>query len=66
MIFVLQCLSITNSLSEILWLTVVPEVADQLCNHRALAIQRSTGEYFSLLTRQIYVIPGTVFLANTS
>lgn len=64
LIFGLQCLSIMNSLNEILWLTVIPEVADQPCLHRGLETQRSIREYFSLLARKMYVIPGTVFLAN--
>lgn len=65
MIFGLQCLSITNSLSEILWLTVIPEMTDQPCLCKGLEIQGSIREYFSLLTRKIYVIPGTIFLANS-
>lgn len=52
LIFGLQCLSVMNTLSEILWLTVIPEVADQPCLHRGLGIQRSIREYFSLLARK--------------
>lgn len=64
MLFSLQCFSVTNSLSEILRLTAVPPVADQPCLNAALEIWGSIREYFSLLTKKTYVIPGAIFLAH--